>query len=151
MPTEPQPSEWLIQSGAFTREEYEAASRDAHNRVAQLASQTRREALAASLSVVEAAAKLGIAPDELNSRHVYVFTTEDGERRVPAWVFESTGKLLPGLQDLVVAIRASGLHYASVRGFMGTPQRDLGGATPVEWLTGAGDVGAVTQILGLAR
>lgn len=152
MPTDPEPNavEWLIASGDFEPGEFEELSRVAHDGLARLAQQTRAEAIDASLSLTEAAAQLGVTPDELDLRRLYLFTTPSGATRVPVWVFDNAGNLLRGIPEIAAA--AGDMDYPSVLKFMTSSQPDLRGMTPVEWLTSPSpDVTAVTELFDAYR
>lgn len=148
--------DFLIESGDFTREEFDGVSASvARGELADAERRTRLAVVAASLSAAEVADLLGIDQSRVRHRQakggLYAFTV-GGKRRYPTWQFtgSTTQPVLPGLPVLVKAFPAD-MHAASIQGFMETPQESLrvGGkpVTPPEWLLHGGEPRQVTAIL----
>lgn len=71
---------------------------------------------------------------------------EPGEDAVPATRYVP----LPNLQEVVTAISPS-LHPSVVEGFMRTPQGDLKGQTPRDWLASGGRAADVAELVAGLR
>ena len=101
------------------------------------------------------AKRLGLDLAEVRRRtaegQLYAFTAQD-EMRYPTWQFsdDPTAPVLPGRVTVIAAFPA-GMHPATIREFMGTPQRltvvDGVRVTPVDWLQRAGDPWVLVGIL----
>jgi len=117
-----------------------------------VARQTVR-AIVSTLSIVEAAALLGVDRSRISqlvSRHRLWAFRLGRSKRIPRWQFTGAA-VLPGLDQVVAAI-PSGLAPQSVAGFMTTPQPELDEVAPVTFLVGGGDPKAVAKLLaGLGR
>jgi hypothetical protein len=147
---------FLIESGDFTPEELaETQASIARGDLAAAERKTRLEAINASLSTEEVAAKLGVDIAEVHRRQaegiLFAFTAE-GEHRFPNWQFtgEPRRPVLPSLKLLVSAFPKD-MHPASIRGFMSTPQSSarIHGVpvTPVDWLLHGGEPQKLRDIL----
>lgn len=110
--------------------------------------------LATTLSLEDTAAFLGWDEDRVRasvSENRLYAVEFSGRLRFPSWQFALTqpDKLLPGLANLIqVLTRRWG--WASIAGFMSTPQADLvstGRQTPTEWLLRGGSVDKVVDIV----
>lgn len=66
-------------------------------------------------------------------------------RRIPAWQIRD-GRLLPGLPEIVAAL-PDDADPLGVEGFMSTPQDDLGGITPIRFVTAGGDPKKVAEMV----
>jgi len=147
---------FLIESGTFTPERFaEVEASVARGDLAELERRTRLEAVTGSLSVAEAAQRLGIDSSRVRhrlSKGSLVGFMIGGKRRLPAWQFTDDPKqpVLTGLSQVISALPHD-MHPASVQNFMSTPQEDLliddHGVTPVEWLRLGGDPQEVVDIL----
>lgn len=155
---------FLIESGAFTSDEFAGIEAGlARGDLAELERRTRLEAIYDSLSAAEVALRLGIEASSVRHRQakggLYSFMA-GGRRRYPRWQFtgDPAQPVLPGLTRLAKAF-PEGMHPASVKGFMTTPQEDLHVTassttvttsermTPVEWLLQGGDPQDLVEIL----
>ena len=121
-------------------------------RRAELARMT--ELVTGSLGIAEAALLLGVDRSRVSQRlsagSLWSFRLGRG-RRLPRWQFTPDGRSLPGLDVVVAAIPAE-LSPESVAGFMGTPQPELEGRTPVAHLAGGGEPAPVAELAaGLGR
>lgn len=100
-----------------------------------------------SLTIGQAADVLGIHRSRLShrlrDRRLYAFRL-GSQRRLPRWQLTADGAPLPGLEVVLPALPAD-LHPAAVEGFFTTPDADLDGATPAEWLRSGGDPQRVVQ------
>lgn len=112
------------------------------------------ELVAGSAGIAEVALLLGVDRSRVSQRlsagSLWSFRLGQG-RRLPRWQFTADGRILPGLDGVVAAIPAE-LSPESVAGFMGTPQPELEGRTPLAHLAGGGDprpVAALVAGLGL--
>lgn len=93
-----------------------------------------------SLSLSEAGEVAGLADSRvrrlLEAGYLYGFKHE-GRWRIPTWQFHSTGGLIPGVDEVNVALSLT-LDPAEVEGFYMTPKSDLvlGGSevSPLQWL-----------------
>jgi hypothetical protein len=149
-------ADYLVESGAFTPEQFAATER----RVAAgvLAAQerdTRMGAITRTLTADQVAEKLRIDSSRVRHRQakngLYGFLV--GRARLyPEWQFiEGTKMVLPHLSTVVNSF-PEGWHAASVEGFMTTPQEGLRGEgsaqlTPKEWLLIGGDPASIVTIL----
>lgn len=105
--------------------------------------------VAGSVGIAEAALLLGVDRSRVSQRlsagSLWSFRLGRG-RRLPRWQFTADGGSLPGL-DAVVAAIPSGLSPESVAGFMDTPQPELEGRTPANYLAGGGDSTPVAELV----
>lgn len=150
-----QHEQFLIESGAYTAEELDAAAREADRGALRLrVAETWLSQLLATISLEDATGLLEWTEedvqDAVSDGRLYAIEISD-RLRFPAWQFNvgSPEKLIPGLTEIldVVTPRWS---WQSVAAFMSTPQSSLvaeGRQTPVEWLRDGGDVNAVKQII----
>lgn len=94
-----------------------------------------------SMTIDQAADVLGIHRSRVSHRlrdgHLYAYRL-GSQRRLPRWQLTAGGEPLPGL-EAVLATLATDLHPAAVEGFFTTPDPDLDGATPAQWLSSGGD------------
>jgi hypothetical protein len=109
--------------------------------------------IASSLSVRDAAARLGVDPSRIRhrvgDRSLYaVKAGPRGSLRLPAFQFVESGPL-PGLATVLRALPA-GRHPLAVWGFFSTPQPELelaGAAVPPrDWLSLGGDPDVVARL-----
>lgn len=101
-----------------------------------------------SLSFAEAALLLGVDRSRISQRvsHRSLWGFQLGRsKRLPRWQFTPDG-LLPGLDVIVKAI-PDGLLPASIAGFMTTPQDELDGLVPTDYLSTGGNPQAVAALL----
>jgi hypothetical protein len=105
-------------------------------------------AIQSSLGVAEAALLLGVDRSRVSHRladgSLWAFRLGRSPR-LPRWQFRD-GRVLPGLDAVIPALPA-GLAPLAVAAFMATPQPDLGGDTPVDFLAGGGDPALVAGLL----
>jgi len=98
-------------------------------------------AASGSLTIDQAAEALGIHRSRVSHRlrdgSLYAFRI-GAQRRLPRWQLSGGGQPLPGLEVVLPAMPAD-LHPAAVEGFFTTPDPDLDGATPAQWLASCGD------------
>ncbi|ASR37144.1 hypothetical protein BAY61_21530 [Prauserella marina] len=104
-----------------------------------------------SLTVIEAAARLGVDDSRIRHRlkeHRLTGWKDQGGWRLPAWQFTSTS-VLPGLEVVLRAVPED-QPVLVVAAFMGTPQPDLvingKQATPRQWLLAGGDPEQVAEL-----
>jgi excisionase family DNA binding protein len=106
------------------------------------------ETVASTISIQEAAALLGVDRSRISHRlaggTLWAFRVGRSPR-LPRWQFRD-GALLPGLASVVAAIPA-GLSAASLNAFMNTPQSELGGVTPPDYLADGGDPQLVADLV----
>lgn len=150
------------QAVAFLREHGGDAARAALERdpavVAEQLAKSRAEAIAdtiaASLTLTEAAAALGLSrsgiANRIRKRLLYSFTVA-GRRYLPRWQFQpadndADGRLepIPGLATVVPAIDERE-HPLGVENFMTTPLVDFEAGSPVEHLRAGGDPAIVAH------
>lgn len=116
-------------------------------------------AAAPVLSAAQAAELLGVNVRTVHrrarDRTLYAVPREKPGRRnalgFPAWQFVG-GRGLPGLHAVLDQVLAHGqglgsMHPLSLEGLMTTPQEELDGRTPVEWLASGGDPQAVVSLV----
>lgn len=140
--------EFLIEAGLPADSFDPRAQAQARARLAARASATRA-ASAPLLPTSQVAAMLN--RDTANVRRsaghgdLYAVPAAPGrEREFPAWQFVDR-RPLRGLRE-VVATLPERMHPLSVEGFMTSPQDELDGRTPVEWLATGGDVSVVVEL-----
>lgn len=99
------------------------------------------------LTRAEAAERLGLDVSSVSRRvsDGRLWAIADRGRRIPAWQIHD-GALLPGLATVIAAIPDE-VDAATVQGVMTTPQDDLDGATPIDYLASGGDPEAVAAIV----
>lgn len=147
---------FLIESGAFTAERFaEVSRRVARGDLEARERKAREDTIEASLNPGQAAGRLGLTLAEVRrltaERQLYAFNARD-EMLYPIWQFTGApaGPVLPGLAAVIAAFPA-GMHPATIRGFMHTPQRltvlDGVRVTPVDWLRQAGDPRVLVDVL----
>lgn len=108
----------------------------------------RRDLVAASLSTIEAARRLGVSSAAVTKRRVagrLVAFRHRGDWRYPEWQLVDGG-LLPGIVEAWRAMPHHPDDLRAVRWFT-LPSRHLGGRTPIDALR-AGEVGAVVDAAG---
>ncbi len=123
---------------------------DAPDPVASLAA-AYAALVASSLSVAEAAMRLGVDPSRirqrLSERTLFGFK-QRGQWRLPAFQFDATGTV-PGL-EVVVPRLDPGLHPVAVEQWFSLPCPDLEigerAVSPLEWLRAGGSPDAVAEI-----
>ena len=118
--------------------------RQARRAVDELATTMR-----STVSIAEAALLLGVDRSRISHRiaqgTLWAFRVGRSPR-IPRWQFCADGKLLPGLPQIIAAIPA-GLAPQSVAAFMSTPQEELYGLTPVDYLCDDGDPAIAADLL----
>ena len=96
---------------------------------------------ATSLTIDQAADRLGGHRSRISHRlhdgQLYSFRL-GAQRRLPAWQFTPDRCSLPGLEQVLAALPRD-LHPTAVEGFFSTPNPDLDGRNPTDWLAGGGD------------
>lgn len=146
------------------RVRHEARDPDLGTRIAAHDTQVAAHLVDFTYSTQQAAVLLELDPSNIR-RGVqdgrYVAVRVAGKLRLPAWQFidattihpagsddaQATSTVpLPNLRALVSAI-PGGVHPQAIAGFMQTPQPELDDMTPVEWVTGGGDVRPVSELL----
>ncbi len=107
---------------------------------------------ATSISVKDAAARMGLDPSRVHHRigDRALYAYKIGSRlRLPLWQFDGDGTPLPNLRSVLSSLSPD-LHPLAVDGFMGSPNADLViGDVPVSpshWLAAGGDARAVTAL-----
>jgi excisionase family DNA binding protein len=94
-----------------------------------------------SLTIEQAADRLGLHRSRVSHRlrdhQLYSFRI-GSQRRLPRWQFTAEGGPLPGLDTVLAALPAD-LHPTAVEGFFTSPDADLDGASPAQWLSSGGD------------
>ena len=108
--------------------------------------------LARSLSVQEAAARLGVDASRVRHRladgSVYGIRLRDGWR-IPAFQFDGDGGLVTGIDDVLRAL-PDDLHPLALWAWLESPSVDLtvGGrsVTPLRWLRSGGDPAVVAAL-----
>ncbi|MHB1711406.1 MAG: hypothetical protein ACYCV7_08390 [Acidimicrobiales bacterium] len=105
-----------------------------------------------SISVKEAAARMGLDPSRVHHRigDKALYGYKIGARlRLPLWQFDGDGTPLPNLRAVLSSL-PSDLHPLAVDGFMDSPNADLEignvPVSPARWLAAGGAVGAVTAL-----
>jgi len=147
---------FLIESGTVTAERFaEVSARVARGDLEARERKSRQDAIDAALRSNEVAERLGIDVAEVHRRRsegqLYAFIA-GREELYPGWQFTDDAErpILPGLARLVASFPI-GMHAATIRGFMNTPQRsariDDVPVTPVQWLTRSGDPQVLKDIL----
>jgi hypothetical protein len=109
--------------------------------------------VATSLSVSEAAARLGVDASRVRHRvrdgDLWSLQASPRRRLLPALQFAADGSVLPGLPEVIRAL-PDDLHPLEVAGFLTgrRPELRLRGRdlSPVEWLSRGGDVTVVTTL-----
>jgi len=140
---------WAQHAGLpLDREVQPALERTSEEAAALLSAASR------SLTIEQAADRLDLHRSRISHRlregRLYAFSL-GAQRRLPTWQFTAEGAVVTGL-DRVLAALPSDLHPAEVEGFFTTPNPDLNGRPPVEWLTGGGDPQRVVdEAAGLDR
>lgn len=113
------------------------------------AAQTLQELLATSLTIEEAAVRLGVSRSRVSHRmsdkSLYAVTVQS-RRYLPQWQFEAAGGAVTGLAQVVPAI-PRGLHPLAVETFMTSPLDDLNGVSPLDHLRSGADPEVVTEFL----
>lgn len=113
---------------------------DVEREVRRRAEEEERSAYAESLSVPDAADRLGLTVDDLGDwieqRRVVVRAFGD-EARLPAWQFAGPA-LLPHLAEVLDALPPDA-RSETIAGFFTTPDSDLDGLTAAQWLTNGRD------------
>ncbi|MDQ6783368.1 MAG: hypothetical protein M3063_07995 [Actinomycetota bacterium] len=147
----PEQADFLARHGGIV---FPGRTRGEEGKAVVLASLANTTALAAtSISVKEAAERMGVDPSRIHHRigdralYAYKF----GPRlRLPLWQFQEDGTALPSLRAVLTA-SPSELHPLSVHGFMTHPNSDLEigdeHVSPVHWLTAGGEVQAVVALV----
>lgn len=127
---------------------------DVHRRRTVAAARTLSEVLESTLTLDQAAEKLGISRSRLSHRlgeGTMWAVTISGRRRLPRWQVTPDGALLPGLAAIVEVIPTA-LHPLAVEAFMTTPRPDFDDLSPVDWLVSGGDPAPVVDWLaGMAH
>lgn len=146
---------YLIESGAYTAEELDAAARDVDRGALRLrVVEAWLSHLLATISLEDATGFLEWTKedvrDAVSDGRLYAVEIS-GRLRFPVWQLNvrSPEKLIPGLTEILDAV-ASRWSWQSVAGFMATPQSSLvakGRKTPAAWLRDGGHVNAVKQII----
>jgi hypothetical protein len=146
---------FLIESGAFTADEWAATSAAvARGGLQMSATETWLLNLLATKSLADVTGFLGWTDEDVRRAVAEgkLYAVEIcGRLRFPSWQLDagSPTKLLPGL-DKVIAVIDPRWRQQSAAGFMETPQEGLvaeGRKTPVQWLRDGGDVSTVIQIV----
>ncbi|MGH3414331.1 MAG: helix-turn-helix domain-containing protein [Marmoricola sp.] len=127
---------------------------DAERRAAaQRATRRLTAAVASSYGVAEVADLLGVDRSRIAHRisqgALYAFTL-GRNRRIPRWqvlVDEEQARLLPGLPTIVAAT-PDGLAPHMLEAFLRTPQDDLEGETPLDFLAAGGNPELVAGYVG---
>ncbi|MEB0287130.1 hypothetical protein QN355_11255 [Cryobacterium sp. 10S3] len=146
---------FLVESGAFTPEEWAETSASVDRGSLQLSTaEAWLLGLFSTMSVEDVTGFLGWNESDVSDAaadgRLYAIEVS-GRRRFPVWQFDaaSPSKLLPGLTSMI-GIMTPRWHWQSAAGFMATPQRDLvalGRKTPIQWLRDGGDVDDVREIV----
>lgn len=146
---------FLIESGAFTAEEWAETSASVNRGSLQLgAAEGWLLSLFETTSMEDVTGFLGWNEDAVHAAvaegRLYAIEIS-GRLRFPTWQLDAASptRLLPGLTEVIKAISPL-WHWQSAAAFLATPQRSLigeGRKTPTQWLRDGGDVNAVTQIL----
>ncbi|WP_156786289.1 hypothetical protein [Microterricola viridarii] len=146
---------FLIESGAFTTEEWAETSASVNRGSLQLgAAEGRLLALFETESMETVTDFLGWNEDAVRAAvsagRLYAVEIS-GRLRFPTWQFHAASptNLLPGLTKIFSVISPR-WHWQIAAAFVATPQSSLvaeGRKTPVEWLRDGGDVNEVTQLI----
>lgn len=146
---------FLIESGAFTAEEWAETSASVDRGRLQLsATEGWLLGLFATLSMDDVTGFLGWSEGVVRTAaaegHLYAIEIS-GRLRFPTWQFQagSPTKLLPGLTEMIAVISPR-WDWRSATGFFNTPQEDLvgeGRKTPTQWLRDGGNVDEVIKIV----
>lgn len=146
---------FLIESGAFTAEEWAKTSASVDRGSLQLSTtEAWLLALFATMSIEGVTGFLGWnesdVTDAVADGRLYAIEIS-GRLRFPGWQFDvgSPSKLLPGLTQMI-GLFTPRWDWQSAAGFMATPQRDLvarGRKTPIQWLRDGGDFDDVREIV----
>jgi len=146
---------FLIESGAFTAEEWAETSASVGRGSLQLSTtEGWLLGLFATLSIDDVTGFLGwnegVVRTAVAEGHLYAIEIS-GRLRFPTFQFNvgSPSKLLPGLAELIAVITPR-WPWQSAAGFMATAQSSLvgeGRMTPFQWLRDGGDVNNVTEIV----
>lgn len=145
---------FLIESGAFTAEEWAETSASVDRGSLQLSTtEGWLLGLFATLSINDVTGFLGwnecVVRTAVAEERLYAIEIS-GRLRFPTWQFVgSPSKLLPGLTEIIAVITPR-WHWQSAAGFMATSQSDLiseGRKTPVQWLRDGGDITDVIEIV----
>lgn len=144
--------DFLISSGAMTVEQIEKSEKRVFSgKLAELETQTKREAIVDTYSSREVARRLEVDESSSKLHDLYSFT-HNHMLCYPTWQFTENmdQPLLPGLDQLVASIPED-MKAASIRGFMTTPQGSLcvgeQAVTPIEWLLQGNNVQDVIDTL----
>lgn len=146
---------FLIESGAFTAEEWAETSASVDRGSLQLSTtEGWLLGLFATLSMEDVTGflgwKEGVVRTAVAEGRLYAIEISD-RLRFPTFQFQagSPTKLLPGLTEMIAVISPR-WDWRSAIGFFNTPQEDLvgeGRKTPVQWLRDGGDVNDVIEIV----
>lgn len=140
--------EFLIDSGAPTDSFDPNVQAHARARLAARAAETRSQA-SRLLPTSEVSALLNRAASNVRrsagTGDLYAIPAAAGrEREFPAWQFVDRWPLR-GLRE-VIAMLPAAMHPLSIEGFMTSPQEELDGRTPVQWLSTGGEVEEVVAL-----
>lgn len=110
--------------------------------------------LSAGLSVVEAAARIGLTPSRIRQmlaeHRLYGVRPRGRAWILPAWQFDGE-RIVPGIEAVNQALDHD-LHPLTVSGFMHSPQPELDASgralSPLDWLRGGGSASAVVALAG---
>lgn len=146
---------FLIESGAFTADEWTEASESVNRGSLQLsAAEGWLSGLFETASMETTAGFLGWNEGDVRAAvsegRLYAIEIS-GRFRFPTWQFDAGSplKLLPGLTR-VIELVAPRWHWQSTAGFMSTPQRSLvaeGRKTPTQWLRDGGDIEHIQELV----
>lgn len=153
----PQQRRYLIESGAFTPEEFaETEASVARGELREMEQRTSLAAVAASYGESEVAALLTISPEDVRRMYgegkLYAFDAA-GVTVYPRWQFtdETSDGLLPQLAHILQSFLPDERHPASMQGFMTVPKDNLlfrgEWQTPVQWLLRGGSPDLIDDIL----
>lgn len=150
--------DYLIQSGAFTRESLEATEiQVARGELREEEARTLLETIAASFATSEVASGLDVSLEEVDRRReageLYGFDAA-GITVFPKWQFtvgeRPAMRTLPGLKRVLSAL-IDDWHPASIAGFMTSPQDGLEyqgeRQTPIRWILHGGDLSRIEVIM----
>ncbi|HEV7949041.1 MAG TPA: hypothetical protein VGP24_04660 [Glaciihabitans sp.] len=146
---------FLIESGAFTAEEWAETSASVSRGTLQLGTaEWWLSRLLSTMSLEEVTGYLDWSEEEVRNAidDGRLEAIEISDRlRFPTWQFDAASpeKLLPGLTEILAALDP-GYRWYSTAALMATPQSALvaeGRKTPAQWLRDGGDVAAVQEIL----
>lgn len=150
--------DYLIQSGAFTKESLDATETQvARGELREEEGRTLLQTIAASLAPSEVASCLGVSLEEVDRRReageLYGFDAA-GITVFPKWQFivgeRPAMRTLPGLKRVLSAL-IDDWHPASIAGFMTNPQDGLEcqgeRQTPIGWMLRGGDLSRIEVIM----